>query len=57
MGNDQDPHTAFLKVLLAWFGGAVGNMTLSSGVLAATLLYTLVQTFFLLRDKWWRERK
>lgn len=40
----------------------VGALTLfgfpmSDWVLAVTALYTLLQMFFLLRDKWWRERE
>lgn len=39
----------------------VGAMTLvgiplSDVVLALTALYTLLQIFFLVRDKWWRKR-
>jgi len=41
---------------------AVGGLTLfgvslADWVLISTLLYTGVQLFFLLRDKWWRQRK
>ena len=57
MNDNTEPGTLIFKVALAWVGGAVGSLTLSSAVLMTTLLYTLVQTFFLLRDKWWRERK
>ena len=40
----------------------VGGLTLfgvglSDWVLISTLVYTAVQLFFLLRDKWWRQRK
>lgn len=40
---------------------SVGAMTLcgvplSDVVLWATLLYTVLQAFFLIRDKWWRQR-
>lgn len=40
----------------------VGGLTLCGVslpdlVMIATLVYTLVQLFFLLRDKWWRQRK
>lgn len=45
-----------LKLVIAWAGGAIGQFTLSSAVLTATLIFTIVQTVFTLRDKWWRER-
>ena len=57
MNDNTGSGTLIFKVLIAWVGGAIGSFTLSSAVLLTTLLYTLVQTFFLLRDKWWRERK
>lgn len=40
----------------------VGGLTLfgvvlSDWVMIITIVYTLFQLFFLLRDKWWRQRK
>lgn len=32
------------------------GIPLSDVVLVATLVYTALQVFFLLRDKWWRQR-
>jgi hypothetical protein len=37
---------------LTLFGVGLPDM-----VMLATLVYTLLQLFFLLRDKWWRQRK
>lgn len=34
----------------------LAGIPLSTWVLIATLVYTMLQTYFLLRDKWWRER-
>jgi hypothetical protein len=33
------------------------GVSLADWLLAVTLVYTLAQLFFLLRDKWWRQRK
>lgn len=55
--NDHDTHLAFWKLLVAWVGALLGGVTLSQLVLLATLVYTVAQTFFLLRDKWWRQRR
>jgi hypothetical protein len=33
------------------------GITLSDAVLYLTLLYLALQVYFLLRDKWWRDRK
>ena len=57
MNEQPDSNAAVVKVLISWVGGAVGSFSLSTAVLSATLVYTVVQTFFILRDKWWRERK
>lgn len=32
------------------------GVSLSDVVLATTLVYTVFQLYFLLRDKWWRQR-
>jgi hypothetical protein len=53
---DQEAHTAAWKLILVWIGTAVSSITLSKVLMFITLLYTSAQLFFLLRDKWWRER-
>lgn len=37
---------------LAFFGVPVSNV-----ILALTLVYAVLQLYFLLRDKWWRDRE
>ena len=54
---NENPYTAIFKVGLVWVVGAIGNMTLSRVTMLSALAYSLVQTYFLMRDKWWRERK
>jgi hypothetical protein len=56
VNHDHETQAAITKVAAAWIAGLIG-MRLSDWVLAATLTYTVLQCFFLLRDKWWRERK
>lgn len=38
-------------------GLSLYGVSLQDGVLLATLVYTLLQLYFLLRDKWWAKRK
>ena len=52
MNNDHDTHVATIKVLIAWLGVMVGGISLSNLVLASTLIYTLLQSFVLLRKLW-----
>ena len=49
MDSDHDTNMALLKVLIAWIGTAVGGVSLSSLVLVATLVFTLLQIYVLLR--------
>lgn len=50
-------HSAFpFSVALAWIGGAVGTFTLSEAVLWSTLVVTIINIFFTIRDRWWRDR-
>jgi hypothetical protein len=52
---DHETKAAITKVVAAWTAGLIG-MKLADWVLVVTLAYTVLQCFFLLRDKWWRER-
>lgn len=52
--TDPDTHP-WLKTLVAALGWLFGTITLSDIVLFATLLLTVSNLFFLIRDKWWRD--
>lgn len=54
---DNDSHAAFTKVLLVWVAAVLSSITLSKLLMLATLIYTVAQFYFLMRDKWWRDRK
>lgn len=49
--NDQETAFGLAKAALAWIGAAVGSLTLSKLVLFATLVFTSLQTYVLVRDK------
>lgn len=60
MSDQHEMHTAMIKVFWAWLFVGLSQMTPLQWVqfvaaIGATI-YSLVQTFILLRDKWWRER-
>ncbi len=48
--HDDGVGAALTKVLVAWVGW-VGGMKLSDWVLMATLVYTVLQIFFLIKNK------
>lgn len=51
-GMDSHP---WLKTFLGFLGWMWGTLSLSNTVLFCTLLLTVANLFFLLRDKWWRD--
>lgn len=53
--TNSENHPA-LKVIVAWMGAVYGSISLNDLVLSATLVFTLVQIFFTVRDRWWRDR-
>ncbi len=55
MENNETRVAAF-KITLLTLAGAVAEITLERWLTIAILVYTLAQLFFLVRDKWWRER-
>ena len=52
MTNDHDTNTVLIKLGIAWIGTLAGGISLSSLVLGATLLYTLLQIAVVLRRFW-----
>ncbi len=58
IGRLVDPGShPWQKTLLAALGWLFGTITLSDVVLFCTLLLTVANLFFLIRDKWWRDRR
>ncbi len=52
MTNDHDTNMAVLKMMAVWAGTMFGGITMSSLVLGATLIYTCLQIFILIRKLW-----
>lgn len=51
MQNSNETALAVVKAAIMWLGALLGSMTLSKLVLFATLVYTGLQTYVLVRDK------
>lgn len=51
MERNGETWSAVAKGALAWIGLLLGHITLSDLVMAATLIFTSLQTFVLVRDK------
>ncbi|MCP1173803.1 hypothetical protein [Ralstonia chuxiongensis] len=51
MTENNDTWAGLFKAVVAWIGVLVGSITLSKLVLFATLVYTVLQTYVLWRDK------
>lgn len=55
MQDNNETGIALFKALVMWMGAVLGSITLSKLVLFATLVYTGLQTYVLVRDKIWKE--
>ena len=54
--TDNEVHSAVLKVSPPAIAFASG-VTLNDWVAIVTIVYVVLQAVFLLRDKWWRQRR
>ncbi len=64
LANMNDTPLAILKIALAWLAAAFAKVSetamkveLVHLVQVAALLFTVLQIVFLIRDKWWRQRR
>jgi hypothetical protein len=50
------PHNndSFFDLIMIWMGAILGHLTLSSAVLWATLIYTLVRLYIIIRNEFFR---
>ena len=62
--NDNETPIGFLKIVYVWLATVVANkaavvmnMALADWLQVAALIFTLAQLYFLVRDRWWRDRK
>ena len=51
VNDNTDLLPIWLKLIVVWAGTIFGSISLQQVVLAATLLYTLLQCYVLVRDK------
>jgi hypothetical protein len=49
--NDQDFH-GFIKIAVIWCAAFFGTLTLNQLLIGATLIYTVLQIFMILRRLW-----
>ena len=49
--------SAAWNIFVSWVGVAVTFLTDARVIALITLTYTACNLFFLLRDKWWRDRR
>jgi hypothetical protein len=57
MTNDHDTNVGTIKIVVAWLLATIGSVTLNEIAVVSTIVFTVLQSFFLIRDKWWRERR
>ncbi len=52
MSDHENNLTIYIKLFIAWAGALFGGVTLNQLVLGATLIFTLLQIFMILRRLW-----
>ena len=57
MNTDHDTNVAIGKLLIAWIGALLGSISLSNVVLFATLVFTLLNIYKLVRELWFKKDK
>lgn len=53
--HPNDAVTGLVKMTIAWIGTLFGGVTLNGAVLTATLIFTVLQTVVLIRDKFFKK--
>jgi len=54
MVDGPNSHESFWDIVLVWIGAILGHVTLSSAVLWATLIYTLIRIYIIIRNEFFR---
>lgn len=55
--TDNEHYYVTAKVMVAWLLAWIGHINVSDLAYSATFIFSSLQAYFLVRDKWWRERK
>jgi len=50
--NDHESNAITMKLLVSWIGALAGGITLNQLVLSATLIFTVLQIFMIIRRLW-----
>jgi len=54
MVDGPSNHESFWDIVLVWIGAILGHVTLSSAVLWATLIYTLIRIYIIIRNEFFK---
>jgi len=57
MDNTNNSNASVLDLFIIWVGTVASHITSSDLMVWATLIFTILKTFILIRDEFWRDKE
>ena len=57
METTETSHTSALDLFIIWVGTVASHITSSDLMVWATLIFTILKTYVLIRDEFWRDKE
>ena len=56
MDTTNNSNASFLDLFIIWVGTVASHITSSDLMVWATLIFTILKTFILIRDEFWKDK-
>ena len=56
METTETSHTSALDLFIIWVGTVASHITSSNLMVWATLIFTILKTYVLIRDEFWKDK-
>jgi len=57
METTETSHTSALDLFIIWVGTVASHITSSNLMVWATLIFTILKTYVLIRDEFWKDKE
>ena len=57
MDTTNNSHNSALDLLIIWVGTVASHITSSDLMVWATIIFTILKTYILIRDEFWRDEE
>ena len=57
METTETSHTSALDLFIIWVGTVASHITSSDLMVWATLIFTILKTYVLIRDEFWKDKE